>query len=184
MNSNFLEDFRRCYATAIHNICHTWKCDEDSSNNYYQTRVRQVEPFETLSLIYQPGAVNRDGFVEVGHVLVSVKKGVAVGKAEKSEMRKITSELHKMVLEDYHLLRHAANGRWFCELPDDPNAENILQLITPMKMIKSNIWKFSFRLNSDIDGRGSRGWIPKSVSTSVGLFDELCFENVVETMNT
>jgi len=182
LNKEFVENFKKAYLTIFYNICQKWIQDEDSCNNYYQTCVRQVEEFEFMKVVFQPGKQDEDDLVPEAHVLILVDKKVPIKKLEKEAMRKVQKEVNEILLTDYYEFRKATNDKWYREVPKSPTAEQVLDIYSPLKEFKKNCWKLSFRINDDMHGPGSRGWVPKRISEFLGEENEEWYKEVVENI--
>lgn len=180
LNKEFIKDFKKAYFKVINDITNERIHDEDSANNYYNTEVKNLEEVGCIKILYQPGKKDSDDLVEEGHFLFFFSNPIR--KVEKDEMKKIMKEAEQILISDYHSMKKDCNGKWYQNYKSE-TFDGILDITKPFQEIKKNTWKLSFRPLDDVDGKGSRGWIPKKIQEFLGIFDQEWYDEIVEKIS-
>ena len=178
-NPEMERNFELAYKTALNGIANKWIHDEDSANNYSNTGHKERHEFGEIVLVYQPGKKEDEWWVDEGHLLFIIDKTQKVPAALRTKFMQIVKKCNDQLVADYRYALEQTGGKWFREVHEE-TAESILDITKPMECREPHFWKLSFNILDDIHGKGSWGWMPKSIQEDLGDFDETWFNEIIE----
>jgi len=154
----FLEDIQLAYINALINIMSKWVHDDDGANNHYQCQVKQVETYNTIMLIYQPG--KQDDWIEDAFAIITPSNDYKITEELWEELTPMIHEVESRFVDSVNQFITKHNG-WIEELPN-PSFDSILNILTPLHYTKGKlVMKFTIGCYMNIP---SMCWTPISLT--------------------
>jgi hypothetical protein len=155
----FLENIQLVYTNALINIMSKWVHDDDGANNHYQCQVKQIETYNNIMLIYQPG--KQDDWIEDAFAIITPSKDCEYKITEElwEELTPMIDEVESRFIDSVNQFITKHNG-WIEELPN-PSFDSILNIISPLHYTKGKlVMKFTIGCYMNIP---SMCWTPVSL---------------------
>jgi hypothetical protein len=156
----FLENIQLAYTNALINIISKWVHDDDGANNHYQCQAKQVETYNNVMLIYQPG--KQDDWIEDAFAIITPVKDCDYKITEElwKELTPMIDEVESRFVDSVNIFITKHNG-WIEEV-QNPTFDSIVKIINPLHYTSEKlIMKFTIGCYMSIP---SMCWTPVSLA--------------------
>lgn len=143
-NREFLQQFKKVYASIIYDMCNSHTFHDDSACFFESMCQRYTtDRFKYFTYIYQPTFDRCEGTVEVANFIIKIKN-YTLTKEDKNQMKIIQKEVESILIEDFKNIMKITNNTWFHPISEFC-FNDIMEIIKPMEEIGKNKFKIKYK---------------------------------------